>query len=31
MRGRATLTMETSRTTMNCAMQAMQRISQSGA
>ena len=31
MRGSATFTMETSRTTMNCAMHAMQRISQSGA
>ncbi len=31
MEGSATLTMETSRTTMNCAMQAMKRIIQSGA
>ena len=31
MRGSATLTMETSRTTMNCAKQAIVRIIQSGA
>ena len=30
MEGSATLTMDTSRTTMNCATQAMDRITQSG-
>ncbi len=29
--GSATFTIETSKTTMNCAIQAMQRINQSGA